>query len=218
MEMLAKIYGNNSQLVEVEITGDNGEVQRKVITFSDFVSGLTESNVQGDDYITIGALPQGYVNGKRSTTCDTTFKCLIRVPKGKKVFMYYDSTYVIPFPQLVFEIEVTCGAVTKSNCFALRDGEDLLSHYPFGNVFSEGRICWGSTQLPKINKMCELDQIVALFFGSVTNDDLYQAGATVAKTEETITQRGLITSLLNKDEFPQELLVHTKKTLKMLEQ
>lgn len=217
MEMLAKITGDATNLVEVEITTDDYVVQRKTVSYNDFVASLSASSVRSEDYITLGAMPQGYYSGKISAANEYNFECVVIVPEGNRCLMYYETAMIIPFPEIVFKFTVIQGNLTMSYCFAHIQGDDNLYRYPFGNVYPDGKICWGRTKIPAIDRLCDLDKVVELFFGSKTNDDLFSPGDNVKKNERTITQRGLVTSLNSStEEFPKELLVQSKMLLSML--
>ena len=56
----------------------------------------------------------------------------------------------VVFPDLAFLFKVREGMVSASFCFALKRDESgmigpasRLCYYPFGNVYDNGKICWG---------------------------------------------------------------------------
>ena len=71
--------------------------------------------------------------------------------------------------------------VLISYCFALkRDASGMigpasrLCYYPFGNVYDNGKICWGNTVFPKMTSIKDAEKLIQAFFDAETNNDLYQ--------------------------------------------
>lgn len=155
----------------------------------------------------IGKLPLGFLDG---AVTEDQMEAILHVPGAKRPFKYFGSTYVIPFPDLVFHFKSGAGKVVKSHVYALKgkpNGNAVLYHYPFGNVYEDGRICWGRNILPDVSCLKEFEQCVLLFFSADTNDDLYSRPTVELNgKKQQLDQRSLLEYLKDRDTFPKELL------------
>lgn len=211
MEMIAKIVSGKTEVVQLQIKKDMGEIQRKNISFRRFIDIINDSVVNIDNMIQIGPLPNGYYSGEISPEREYSFNCVLIVPEGLRPFYYMDEIFMIPFPVLVFYFMVLDGRMTFSKCYAMKKGsvteDSILYHYPFGNVYDDGKICWGKNKLPEIKRMKELETLVSLFFGSPTNNDLYNPSSILKCSEEyVLTQRGLLEHIKGLEMFPENIL------------
>lgn len=218
MEIIAKFNDSAISVVETQITTDNGETEVKHMTLTDFVNCLQESVEQTDTMLSIGKLPIGYYDGKIDPIIPSNFKCTIVIPRGIHPVNYFETIYLIPFPEIVFFFEVEKGNVATSRCFAVKDGPITdttnLCHYPFGNVHKDGKVCWGSNLLPAVENLKDLDILVALFFGSPTNDDLYSISKLSANSPEYVLNlRSFYEELNGQDVFPEDVLKETSGAL-----
>lgn len=211
------IEGERPQIVTVEtletIKGFK-RASRKEILFRDFLNMINESYIS-QGMIHLGKLPRGYYDGRIDVN-ENGFECLVVVPEGIKPIIYYDKVYTIPFPSLLFFFRIQSGILKYSNVYALKkdnvDDNDYVYHYPFGNVHSDGSICWGSNTVNGIRNFREVEKAVSMFFGCSTNDDLWERNRiNVSDKDPRILQRGLIESLMGQKKFPLELLVKLNK-------
>lgn len=211
--MTFTMEGEKSHLVKVEIletVKGIKRVSRKEINFYDFLKILNESRtVEG--LVPVGKLPEGYYDGNIDINSNG-LECLIVLPEGIKPLIYHNKVYTIPFPALLFFFKVQEGRITTSQVHALKKGKvtdkDCVYLYPFGNVHSKGSICWGHNTVDGISSFRELEKAISMFFGSPTNDDLWnKERINVSGNDSRIIQRGLIESLVGQNEFPLELLV-----------
>ena len=78
-----------------------------------------------------------------------------------------------------------------------------LCYYPFGNVYDNGKICWGNTVFENdFDQRCgEADPGI---FDAETNNDLYQNR--IAEHPEFKEQSGLLETLKEMEVFPQKWL------------
>ena len=103
------------------------------------------------------------------------------VSKGPLPFNYFNKIYIFEeFPALLFRFKVdNSNKIQSASVFVIKEERDsfnndtLLYKYPFGNVWADGRICWGGNNLPLINESRDLLKAVDLFFQFPTGDDLY---------------------------------------------
>lgn len=79
-----------------------------------------------------------------------------------------------------------------------------LCYYPFGNVYDNGKICWGNTVFPKMTSIKDAEKLIQAFFDAETNNDLYQNR--IAEHPEFKEQSGLLETLKEMEVFPQKWL------------
>lgn len=217
MHITAKIDDSKYGAVTVEVTKDDNQVEKKIISVKDFVDALTTSMKKDSEFIRIGKIPYGYYDSSVSYEDENSFKCVIIIPKGKQTVQYNGMVLTIPFPSLTFYFIVERGRVTQSSCFAIKDvvpcDDSQLYRYPLGNVYPNGDICWGSNQFKDINNIKELENIITLFYCLPTNNDLYSCGGNVAVNDITLNLHGFYTKLQEMSVFPEELLMDSNKKL-----
>ncbi|WP_193774770.1 hypothetical protein [Vallitalea guaymasensis] len=191
-----------SPTVDVTIKHTDGIIKKKINHYQ--LSELLNISTS-DDYRTIGHLPDGYVNGQIGKLGD--FKCIVSYKGKRLLFNYYDIEYLIPFPSCVFYFKCKNQKLISSKVFTFKTKSILktskLYTYPFGNVYSNGDICWGGNLLPNLTTLKDIDDVVRLFFCSKTNNDLYNINNTKLKK----SQDKLIKYLVGKKIFPTDILV-----------
>lgn len=185
---------------------DKGIVTCKKIPMADFLSLLQNSAAMGQ-VMRIGRLPQGYYDGALSPA-ENTFKMAVSIPAAVRPVQYFDTVYVVPFPALMFIFCVATGRINVSEVVALDTDvpqeDSIVYHYPFGNVYNDGKICWGNIALPSISNPLELPKAISGFFASETNNDLYEI-------VDGRQQRQLLEELSNADTFPKRYLRKNEK-------
>jgi hypothetical protein len=96
--------------------------------------------------------------------------------------------------------------------------EDRLCYFPFGNVYREGNVCWGSATLPNVGSAMELVGVINMFFDSNYNGDLFERDSfrQPSNYEEGEVRAedfwSLIRYLNGKAEYPSEMLVSNNRT------
>lgn len=208
MKITAVFSDKQEGYVQLLIEEDSGMAEQKTVRLSEFKGILDLSHDSKSDMIPIGALPKGYYDGLITADDKTSFVMTICVASNKRHINYYNELFYIPFPSLMFKFQVKKGHVIVSEVFSL--DTDLpsetskLYHYPFGNVYEDGKICWGSNVLKPVLYKKDLDDLIALFFCSGTNDDLFRSNT-------FSTQRAFLTHLKEKEKFPKKLLAESSK-------
>lgn len=198
--------------VQVEFIDSSGNVavrKRKSILYDHFVSILQGCTTMKEEMLHVGQLPIGYLDGVIGLE---SFICAVTVEGGIKPLQYYNDNYMIPFPKLLFIAKCSKGILKSSAVYAIKDekvtGDSKLFHYPYGNVYDKGAICWGSNTIHDVFHLKDMERIISLFFGSSTNDDLWKVGVNViVKDNSQILQRGLLEYLKGQEQFPEEMLV-----------
>lgn len=213
MKMTAEIISDDiANVVRVQVEDTKGQVTNTVVSFEDYVECLTASSLDLDEMVLLGRLPWGYYNGAVHRNRMDTFRVVIIVPAERRMFNYIDEVYEnIPYPSLAFEFRAVKGNITHSKCYALADeyptDDSILYHYPFGNVYDDARICWGSNHLKRVASMKDVDQFIPLFFGSQTNNDLFGRGSFSLDAPEYVSsQRALLETLKDMEKFPVDIL------------
>ena len=201
---------------------DTGKEEARTISMDDYISLLTGSRVEVLKYINI---PSGFLpKGVREASLNSTRSYIVDwVVPGKKRPFYYGrgdkiaKRYVVPFPTLAFFLDVRDGYVRDKRVFALKEGDETLYQYPFGNVGSGGSICMGNIVDKELSE--SVDNFTDDFFSGVTNDDLW------SKDNISVgswTQPKLLEEASKLDVFPEKWLVrkdsYTPANLKVLDE
>lgn len=200
------------QKVSIVIEGDDSTV-RRIYTDGTEDSFLVQTHQLGELFtngsfkrytqaFTVPKLPKGCI--ALNIVDEANYETLIRIPGAKRVITYKsyvngDSTYSVPFPDMLFHFRVSKQQITRSKAWALNRKGDLC-RFPYTNVHSDGSICWGSYTKPIIVGPSNIDKAVELFYTSTFNDHLYGGKGTVAD---------LFTSVQGKRVFPQRYLKKT---------
>lgn len=207
---ITSVIDTTKSLVTVKIEENDGTEIRKEILFREYQKACMGVEVDASVQ-RIGQLPKGFVDGGVE---GNALEAIIRVPGGKRPFIYYETEYLVPFPDMVFHFIAQRGRPTLTTVHFM-DEQGNLYHYPFGNVYSNASICWGQNMLPKIDCLRDFDKLVSLFYSAPTNDDLYSKVEAKIKGEKvSLSQRDLLELVSKKDVFPQELLVPFNQHLK----
>lgn len=130
--------------------------------------------------------------------------------------------YLVPFPSLVFVFWLNSNKVQESWCFATKDpiykGDAQLHYFPYGNVYGDGKICWGDTDFLGKNKYTSsnVSSIVTRFLQAPFNRDLSE-GAFNAPKKGIKSVLSLLQHLDGSCKFPKEILRPTLKYDKRIE-
>lgn len=157
------------------LEGD-GPVQNKKFLSIEDVKSLFEGSVLHET----GLLPKNCiyhgVDGSK-------YFVIIEVPASKRPTLLRDRqnnqilSQDVPIPNLVFGFYVEGEMLRTSYCFSTQMGvtglDTPLYHFPLGNVFDDGRICWGNADVSLLRTMFEISQLPHIFFEAPFNGDLY---------------------------------------------
>lgn len=144
---------------------------------------------------------------------------VIFLPAQFRQVIYYNDVFNVGFPNLLMVIGISNRfenmTVEESKIFAVKEdspeainGDTILFHYPYSNVYPTGDICWGNFSLPKV-EVTKLDQIVRLFFALPSTDDLFLNREYKKSYREFLMQ-------WNETPFDNSFLIPTKLTYKQL--
>ncbi|MDE5824194.1 MAG: prokaryotic E2 ligase family D protein, partial [Lachnospiraceae bacterium] len=226
MYTVFRIDSGEAGIVTCEIGDTDGKVSRKKIKLEDFYGIVkASSGILSQQEWTYYFNPPGTFSGLRQTRGlvigagnGSDMRAVFFIPADKQVLNYVGTSYIVPFPSLLFYFESKNGHLSHTyvfaakikNCTELETGTQLYA-FPFGNVDAHGgRVCWGDTKHPRIQGISCFQSIISSFFGSEVNDDYYKAGYHVIRKKEFEMQRGLLIHLAGLDGgFPDDYLVES---------
>ena len=209
-ELIIKIK-NDSPSANLTII-NNGLEKKKNISTEDLTSHLVS-----DYKLNTGLLPTGtrYFSGAKSN-----YNISIELPAKIRSMKVYSSgsrkkeVMEIPFPVCSFNFNIQNYELRDTRIFSmkhpLQTEKDAMYCFPFGNVYGDGRVCWGSVKLSKVSKPMELVSIITLFLGSEFNGDLANNFNTKDKVGNFWE---LIAHLKDKTEFSLDFLRATNMNL-----
>lgn len=201
------------------IIDDHGIKQQKVIRTETLYELLEKTKEHKKKELFLGRMPRGYLATKQwiEDFPKIKSKTAIFLEEDIRRIIYENSVYEIPIPNLLMIHWVTENGCVSTNLFCLEKDMDQetaaklleaghlpnLYQWPFANVNGAGRVCYGSNNIRKIEKLSDLDILPILFFDSPMNSDYYKPDRT---TLEKATIRELLDTLNGKKEFPYEVL------------
>jgi hypothetical protein len=125
----------------------------------------------------------------------------------------------VPFPEILFVVCVREKRIAESRLFAcippIGRPHDRLYRFPFGNVYEDGRICWGNMTLPQIDEPIVLDSVVGRFFSSVFSGHLVNGTSMFNPPQDVVNLRTLLEHLAGQEHFPDRILRMSDTTLGM---
>lgn len=194
----------------VSFIKDNGEILKKKLGLKKFCELLLDSQVNEVklNQIPSDFFPKDMIDCKFADT--ENYKITWRENGRKRQFIFgvTDQHYILPFPNLVFQLHVSNGHVVEKKVFAEADG--VLYNYPFGNVYDSGAICMGNIVSTDVTK--RVGSFSEEFFMGVTNNDLYRSD----RNSKGFTQSELCEYVSKMDIFPVEILIKSKLSIKDL--
>ena len=90
--------------------------------------------------------------------------------------------------------------------------DTVMYHYPFSNVYPDGKVCTGNNVLPRYKKLAALRHFPRYLLGLPDNDDMYDR----EKNRLKLGHGGLMEHLKDKEPgyYYSNILVPNGKTLK----
>ena len=225
ISLKAEFSGFAPELVTVTLGYKNGGSIVKKVKYNDFITMLNDSVEEGGTVVSFsnknwGGIPDGLIDIAYQD--ESNFLALLQVPAELFIVQYCGEKYSIPFPSLLFAVKVVGQRVTGTRVYAVKDtkvtSESVLYHYPFGNVYADGHICWGGNSLPTVEGVKDAFKVPQIFYSAPTNSDLW-------KSEERVDIEKLgnepilskVYAFLNgQKEFPLDALMPTKFKVEQL--
>jgi len=194
-----------------------GKTTIRNLSVSQFIEVLGKSTTEERQYIQLrdGFFPETAVSTWFSDY--ENYSCVWEVPAKVRLLILRtalgDKHFHVPFPKMLFAIQVKNGQVTKKACFAMKKGTDKIFHYPFGNVASTGDICMGNISTSDMQKVSDFSDA---FFSGITGND-YFGSSGAGKVSVSFSQEQLLEKISTLKAFPDAFLVEDKAhTLKGL--
>lgn len=208
LEAVSHIDRTGNVLFRVSLTNEDNSVLTKTLSPQSLISLLQNNCEEKLNYVHIGKLPEGYVNG--AIAADDSFWVLIKVPAQKRLLVHVSGHYQIPYPDLIFFFKVDHGRLSEKKVYAIKNQQ--LYRYPFGNVSSGGIICMGNISFKDL-RLNSMNRVVDDFFSGITNNDSYSPGSNVAVS---YSQQTLLEKLSTMEKFPDRWLVKSNVSLEKL--
>lgn len=201
-QMICDMAGNSVFLVRY--TSTSGEVIQKTVSAEDY-AGLIGASLKETkmNYWRIQPefIPEGFIDG--CIAGNSNYQVVFKVKGAVRTFCHTSGTYSIPYPDLVFFLEMKRGRINSKCVFALKKGNnETLYQYPFGNVSTSGNICTGNINLAEVKEYGP-QMFAELFFLGKTNNDYFHEGSHISTKW---SQEELLRRLDGKKEFPERLL------------
>lgn len=208
---------NKSNCIEcakVTIQENNGKKRTRVVTMESLIKSLTNSVTNEIVKAPVGRIPFGYYDATLGE--DQGMMCaevVTVLPAGRQIIQYEDTRYDVCLPSLVFHFDIVRGRVSSTDVYAMKDeaptDRSRLYRYPFGNVSTSGRVCWGVNVLPGISGLKSLEEVMTLFVQSPCNNDYYDGKEYCNHKDFTLRQ--LFEMLKDEESYPENYLVSLKK-------
>lgn len=128
-----------------------------------------------------------------------------RVSPKLEAYRYPISPVLIKF---VFENDkLNTTHLWATDSSFLRSYNPPLYYFPYGNVYSDSRLCWGNVKYKSEYSPSSIDYNVSLIFTSSYNDDLGRNIGSVGYGHRASESIDLLKNLKDKDSFPENQLI-----------
>lgn len=139
---------------------------------------------------------------------------VLQTPAKKREILYHGrgsrsvEEMTVPFPHVIFGVCLEGSTVRQVLIYASKtpivNNDTRLARFPFGNVWEDGRVCWGNTSIPSINNINQAITVPNLFFQAPFNGDLSENAFRGYSSSNDLTN--LLRSLRNEDYFDTRIL------------
>ena len=189
----------------------------KTVSVKDLIAILNGCKEESVKVERLPRTPQGMVDLWYGQ--DSDFTVTIFVPRDLRPTAYLkaENERMIPYPNLLFIFKVASGNIADSKVFAIKapraraiTDETALYRFPYGNVWSNGKICWGgNSNVVRHKALNDMEEVVAAFFNATMNNDLYIGDGLHGGGNVTLklSLEELLNKMAEEDVFPDELLV-----------
>lgn len=199
-------------------TQENGVINSKIVDPEDIARALA-NQVKIDT----GILPR---NTRYYAKKDNGGVIVLEMPEHTRRIEHsrVGESYIVPMPYTCFVIFYHTNNDRYSDTYyvyqtflfatmgPILDSSTVLYRFPFGNVGSNGLVCWGTVQMPTVSSLSELSIVPELLLGSKFNGDLGAGSFMEFEHPDNPNVRifqiaHLMRYLDGKDSFPYEILV-----------
>lgn len=201
----------NTLIVEEQKPG--GAVAFKEISPLELYFAINNSYTSRD-YLSSGFLPENCLHISMNGM-ERSF--ILWNPELRADIAYMNVEYPdFPIPRLVFGVRMLDGGkVAECSIGVVADETPspgtLMYHYPFSNVYSDGKVCSGNNIMPRYRKQTALKNFPRYLLGLPDNDDMYDP----EKNKLGLGHRELLEHLKDKEPayYYSDILVPNGKTL-----
>ena len=192
---------------------DGDALIQKDLSLADYRRVINESVEEETSWVDVPRIPCMVYKAQVSSKGEMDgYRVLLYVKEQKFPFSYAGNIMRLPFPSLMFYLEVKGGVIRERKVFAVKDEficpNSELYFYPFGNVYEDGRICMGNINV-SLPTMQDSEKFVDAFIEGRTNSDLARM-----KNSMGYTQTELIEKVREKEVYPKEYLYPFGKKVK----
>lgn len=213
--------GQYVNAAKIDIIDKCGVKVTKYVDIDALVCAFVESKNRVLKKHRIGALPQGFLDGKiyRDDQDEISGEVLVTAPKRKTYITFEDTRFIACCPAFLFCFNIHQGRIYSTKVFALKGTNwkhsTVLYNCPLGNVSTvDNQVCWGSNSLPHIDSLQKLDVVVSLFYDSPCNNDYFTPGVSIKWKCNNL--REVLSRLEKQEEFPDDLLISKGLTVEEL--
>ena len=211
-DILVRVSPSRSAFI-VEEQKPGGIVTYKEIDPVDFYFAFN-NGYSSREYVDSGFLPEHCLHIAMNAA---ERRFVIWNPELRADMMYYDIEYPdFPIPRLVFAVRMLGnGRIVECSMGVVADEaptpETKMYHYPFSNVYSDGKVCTGNNVLPRYKRITALRYFPRYLLGLPDNDDYYDREHNRAK----LRHGDLMEHLKDKEPayYYSDILVSNGKTL-----
>lgn len=196
----------------IKYKDSNGTVQTKLVDVEEFGRALSQQL-----RVDTGLLPRNTRYFSRTATTETL---VLEKPYFIGDITYGESqVFTVPIPHTVYFLQFRTDSagnrdLVNSALFVTRgpiaNMDTPLSFFPYGNIYADGRICWGTVRLPRFPSLSDASGIPNLLLSSNFNGDLSRNVFTPFTDEENDIEvnrsEHLMRYLNGKDVFPYSCL------------
>ena len=210
-------FEKSSQIVRVEYTDSNAMSFAKEISLEDYVKLLSKTR-DGVEKTIIPRLPEGTVYLEWGDAFNYNIAVAVNAMVHPTAFMSSENVAMLPFPGLIFLFKVERGILTNSRCFAIQalpravTPETEIYMFPYGNVYDDGKLCWGSNfDISHVESVASLETVVETFFNATMNRDLFKEqhlneDALKKKKRKNYGLEDLLSDMVERGSFDNHLL------------
>lgn len=164
------------------------------------------------EFIKSPLLPIGTIKFTQDITNMNNFTLYLYKENRIAPIIFEDRNYIVGYPATIYRFDVTNKVLTGAYVWALTDNivkpDTPIYHYPFFNVYENGRICMGSNKLI-IEEPWQLHKMPDIFTAMPSTYALINSNLS------ELTGDSLLKAIENKP-FPHEWLKPTGNTLKTI--
>ena len=191
---------------------ENDTVIEKRVSVETYLSLLDGHVREQERFVTIPRLSDNVLAAQIGVEDKSSFSSLSAYKAENRAFAIAGEFFRLPFPALLMYVRGHKGVRQGVSIYAhdtdSPTDESQLYHYPFGNVYDDGRVCMGNIVSDGLSDLSTVDKVFDDFICGVTNEHLYGM-----QNKLGLTQLELVKYIEKLDKYPTDLLVPMGMTL-----